>query len=151
MAFRRSPVRSRSGPFINPGHELVRWHREGNYSIGKRIRGLARYQSLTDREARAREFSPENIAGTGRSSTASRSHCRYRFVQLCLRLPRQTKGACLDTGFRTPNASGFAGSVCGRGRSRTRRLDGEAGAGVCTAESEREETLLAWWPLVTRF
>jgi hypothetical protein len=27
-----------------------------------RIRGLARYQSLTDREALAREFSPENIA-----------------------------------------------------------------------------------------
>ena len=43
MAFRRSPVRSRSGPFMN------------------------------------------------RSSTASRPHCRYRFVQLWLRLPRQRK------------------------------------------------------------
>jgi hypothetical protein len=135
----------------NQAKQLVRWHREGNYWIGGRIRGLARYQSLTDREALAREFSPETSRRTGRSSTASRSHCRYRFVQLCLRLPRQTKGAFLDTGFRRRNASGFAGGVCGRGRSRTRRLDGEAGAGVCTAESEREETLLAWWPLVTRF
>ena len=37
--------------------QLVRWHREGNYSIGGRIRGLARYKTLTDREALALEFS----------------------------------------------------------------------------------------------
>jgi catechol 2,3-dioxygenase-like lactoylglutathione lyase family enzyme len=36
--------------------QLVRWHREGNYSIGGRIRGLARYSTLTDREALALEF-----------------------------------------------------------------------------------------------
>jgi catechol 2,3-dioxygenase-like lactoylglutathione lyase family enzyme len=36
--------------------QLVRWHREGNYSIGGRIRRLARYQTLTDREALALEF-----------------------------------------------------------------------------------------------
>ena len=36
--------------------QLVRWHREGNYSIGGRIRGLARYRTLNDREALAREF-----------------------------------------------------------------------------------------------
>jgi len=36
--------------------QLVRWHREGNYSIGGRIRGLARYKMLTDREALALEF-----------------------------------------------------------------------------------------------
>ena len=36
--------------------QLVRWHREGNYSIGGRIRGLARYEALTDREALALEF-----------------------------------------------------------------------------------------------
>ena len=36
--------------------QLVRWHREGNYSIGGRIRGLARYETLTDREALALEF-----------------------------------------------------------------------------------------------
>src|SRR5437762_3567058 len=35
--------------------QLVRWHREGN-SIGGRIRGLARYKTLTDREALALEF-----------------------------------------------------------------------------------------------
>jgi catechol 2,3-dioxygenase-like lactoylglutathione lyase family enzyme len=36
--------------------QLVRWHREGNYSIGGRIRGLARYERLTDREALALAF-----------------------------------------------------------------------------------------------
>ena len=36
--------------------QLVRWHREGNHSIGGRIRGLARYNTLTDREALALEF-----------------------------------------------------------------------------------------------
>lgn len=35
---------------------LVRWHREGNYSIGGRIRKLPRYQRLTDREALALDF-----------------------------------------------------------------------------------------------
>jgi uncharacterized glyoxalase superfamily protein PhnB len=36
--------------------QLVRWHREGNYSIGGRIRGLARYKTLTDRQALALAF-----------------------------------------------------------------------------------------------
>ena len=36
--------------------QLVRWHREGNHSIGGRIRGLARYSTLTDREALALTF-----------------------------------------------------------------------------------------------
>jgi uncharacterized glyoxalase superfamily protein PhnB len=36
--------------------QLVRWHREGNHSIGGRIRGLARYKALTDREALALAF-----------------------------------------------------------------------------------------------
>ena len=36
--------------------QLVRWHREGSYSIGGRIRGLARYKTLTDREALALAF-----------------------------------------------------------------------------------------------
>lgn len=36
--------------------QLVRWHREGNHSIGGRIRGLARYETLTDREALALTF-----------------------------------------------------------------------------------------------
>ena len=36
--------------------QLVRWHREGNYSIGGRLRALARYQTLTDREALALPF-----------------------------------------------------------------------------------------------
>ena len=36
--------------------QLVRWHREGNHSIGGRIRGLSRYETLTDREALALAF-----------------------------------------------------------------------------------------------
>ena len=36
--------------------QLVRWHRDGNYSIGGRIRGLARYKTLTDRQALALAF-----------------------------------------------------------------------------------------------
>lgn len=35
---------------------LVRWHREGNFSIGGRIRQLARYRDLSDREALALKF-----------------------------------------------------------------------------------------------
>jgi hypothetical protein len=36
--------------------QLVRWHREGNHSIGGRIRTLARYKTLTDCESLALEF-----------------------------------------------------------------------------------------------
>jgi catechol 2,3-dioxygenase-like lactoylglutathione lyase family enzyme len=35
---------------------LVRWHREGNHSIGGRIRNLPRYRNLTDVEALALKF-----------------------------------------------------------------------------------------------
>jgi catechol 2,3-dioxygenase-like lactoylglutathione lyase family enzyme len=35
---------------------LVRWHREGNFSIGGRIRQLPRYRTLSDREALALKF-----------------------------------------------------------------------------------------------
>ncbi|MFC0673007.1 glyoxalase superfamily protein [Brachybacterium hainanense] len=35
---------------------LVRWHRDGNFSIGGRIRQLARYRALTDRDALALPF-----------------------------------------------------------------------------------------------
>jgi catechol 2,3-dioxygenase-like lactoylglutathione lyase family enzyme len=35
---------------------LVRWHRDGNHSIGERIRSLARYRNLTDVEALALKF-----------------------------------------------------------------------------------------------
>jgi uncharacterized glyoxalase superfamily protein PhnB len=35
---------------------LLRWHREGNYSIGEKVRRLERYRSLTDREVLALEF-----------------------------------------------------------------------------------------------
>jgi catechol 2,3-dioxygenase-like lactoylglutathione lyase family enzyme len=47
---------SRLDIYKKQAKQLVRWHREGNYSIGGRIRGLARYQTLTDREALALEF-----------------------------------------------------------------------------------------------
>ena len=35
---------------------LVRWHREGNFSVGGRIQQLARYRELSDREALALRF-----------------------------------------------------------------------------------------------
>ena len=35
---------------------LVRWHRDGNFSIGGRLRGLARFSHITDREALAMAF-----------------------------------------------------------------------------------------------
>lgn len=35
---------------------LLRWHREGNYSIGGRVRQLERYRSLTDCEVLALHF-----------------------------------------------------------------------------------------------
>jgi uncharacterized glyoxalase superfamily protein PhnB len=35
---------------------LLRWHRERDYSIGGKVRKLARYQSLTDREVLALKF-----------------------------------------------------------------------------------------------
>lgn len=35
---------------------LLRWHREGNYSIGGRVRKLKRYESLTDLEVLSRKF-----------------------------------------------------------------------------------------------
>lgn len=36
---------------------LLRWHREGDYSIGGRVRQLERYRALTDREVLALKFS----------------------------------------------------------------------------------------------
>ena len=47
---------SRLEIFKKQAKQLVRWHREGNHSIGGRIRGLARYKTLTDREALAIAF-----------------------------------------------------------------------------------------------
>jgi uncharacterized glyoxalase superfamily protein PhnB len=47
---------SRLDIYRKQAKQLVRWHREGNYSIGARIRGLARYTTLTDRETLALEF-----------------------------------------------------------------------------------------------
>jgi len=47
---------SRLDIYKKQAKQLVRWHREGNYSIGGRIRSLARYQALNDREALALEF-----------------------------------------------------------------------------------------------
>ena len=35
---------------------LLRWHREGDYSVGGKVRQLERYRSLTDREVLALKF-----------------------------------------------------------------------------------------------
>ena len=47
---------SRLDIYKRQAKQLVRWHRDGNYSIGGRIRGLSRYKRLTDREALALAF-----------------------------------------------------------------------------------------------
>jgi catechol 2,3-dioxygenase-like lactoylglutathione lyase family enzyme len=47
---------SRLDIYKKQAKQLVRWHRDGNHSIGGRIRGLARYKTLTDREALALAF-----------------------------------------------------------------------------------------------
>ena len=35
---------------------LLRWHRDGDYAIGEKLRQLERYRALTDREALALKF-----------------------------------------------------------------------------------------------
>jgi uncharacterized glyoxalase superfamily protein PhnB len=47
---------SRLDIYKKQAKQLVRWHREGNHSIGGRIRGLARYRKVTDRQALALAF-----------------------------------------------------------------------------------------------
>jgi catechol 2,3-dioxygenase-like lactoylglutathione lyase family enzyme len=47
---------SRLDIYRKQAKQLVRWHREGNYSIGGRIRRLVRYAHMTDREALALDF-----------------------------------------------------------------------------------------------
>jgi catechol 2,3-dioxygenase-like lactoylglutathione lyase family enzyme len=47
---------SRLEVFRKQAKQLVRWHREGNYSIGGRIRGLPRYRDLTDAQALELKF-----------------------------------------------------------------------------------------------
>jgi len=47
---------SRLEAFRKQAKQLVRWHREGNLSIGGRIRGLPRYEHLTDAQALALKF-----------------------------------------------------------------------------------------------
>jgi catechol 2,3-dioxygenase-like lactoylglutathione lyase family enzyme len=42
--------------FRKQARQLVRWHREGNYSVGGRIRMLPRYRNLTDVAALALRF-----------------------------------------------------------------------------------------------
>lgn len=48
---------SRLEAFRKHAKQLVRWHREGHYSIGGRIRQLPRYEHLTDVEALQLKFS----------------------------------------------------------------------------------------------
>ena len=48
---------SRLDNYRKQAEELIGWHREGNRSVGGRIRSLARYAHLTDLEALAVDFS----------------------------------------------------------------------------------------------
>jgi catechol 2,3-dioxygenase-like lactoylglutathione lyase family enzyme len=47
---------SKLDSFRKQAKQLVRWHREGNYSVGGRIRSLSRYRELTDAAALALRF-----------------------------------------------------------------------------------------------
>ena len=47
---------SKLDSFRRQAKQLVRWHREGNYSVAGRIRGLSRYRELTDAAALALRF-----------------------------------------------------------------------------------------------
>ena len=47
---------SKLDSFRKQAKQLVRWHREGNYSVAGRIRGLWRYRGLTDAAALALPF-----------------------------------------------------------------------------------------------
>jgi len=47
---------SRLDNYRKQAKQLVRWHRDGNHSVGGRIRRLARYAHLTDRQALALKF-----------------------------------------------------------------------------------------------
>src|SRR5438045_3983038 len=47
---------SRLDIYRKQAKQLVRWHREGNHSVGGRIRRLARYTQVTDLEALALDF-----------------------------------------------------------------------------------------------
>jgi catechol 2,3-dioxygenase-like lactoylglutathione lyase family enzyme len=47
---------SRLETYKKQAKQLVRWHREGNHSIGGRIRSLARHKTLSDRAALALPF-----------------------------------------------------------------------------------------------
>ena len=52
---------SRIDIYRKQAKQLVRWHRDRNYSVGGRIRSLARYGTLTDREALELDF-PLHVA-----------------------------------------------------------------------------------------
>jgi catechol 2,3-dioxygenase-like lactoylglutathione lyase family enzyme len=47
---------SRLDNYRKQAKQLVRWHRDRNYSVGGRIRRLARYAHVTDRQALALNF-----------------------------------------------------------------------------------------------
>ncbi len=47
---------SRLEAFRKQAKQLVRWHREGHYSVGGRIRGLSRYAQLSDAQALKMKF-----------------------------------------------------------------------------------------------
>jgi hypothetical protein len=83
------------------------------YLTGK-ITATTKFDAKTDLRSGFDRFSPENIA-------ANRSIVAREPLTLSLSLrtivpatskTNERKAHSLDTGFRTPNASGFAGGVC---------------------------------------
>ena len=82
---------SRLDIYKKQAKQLVRWHREGNHSIGGRIRGLARYKTLTDREALALDVPAPRSAGDHRAGGGPRElgGAEGRRCQRAQRRPRR--------------------------------------------------------------
>ncbi len=65
-------------PYRKQAKLLLRWHREGDYSVGGRVRGLERYQTLTDREVLALKFLLPGRKRSSRWKTGYRSWAKLK-------------------------------------------------------------------------
>lgn len=78
---------------------LVRWHREGNSSIGGRLRGLDRFNHITDREALAMTFP---LALAQEIIAAETGHPSWAALKTALaEAPPRTKPAAPELELRT--------------------------------------------------
>lgn len=72
---------------------LLRWHREGNYSIGEKVRRLERYGALTDREVLALKFTLTMAQEIVAAEAGCRSWAELKAVaEGAEKIPRVTRG-----------------------------------------------------------